>query len=111
MKIDIERLIMAEEEEMEREHTYYYTYKNCLRLYPEYKDRCKAKDRVYNALVQSQYEIVGMMELIGSSNWKELYRATRAVKKWRAKTNYEKLITSKMQEQLGKYIFGDEYAA
>lgn len=110
MKINIERLMDALEDSMVSEQQYTYLGKNRYKLYPDYSKRKQALDVAYHSFNESNcriIEIVGVLNL--ENKWKDLYIATRAVRKWREMTHYERLIPESMKDQIGKYLFGDEY--
>lgn len=110
MKINIERLMDALEESMVNEQQYTYLGKNRYKLYPDYDKRKQALDVAYHSLNESNYTIIGIVGVLNLENrWKDLYMITRAVRKWREITRYEQLIPESMRDQIGKYLFGDEY--
>ena len=110
MKIDIERIIDAEEEEMVSEQQYWYLGKNKYKLYPDYDKRKQALNSSYHSLNEARYTIMGIMEVLQiDDRWQELYIVTRAVRKWKQMTHYERLLPESMKDQIGKYLFGDEY--
>ena len=110
MKIDIERLIDAEEAEMVSEQQYWYLGKNKYKLYPDHHKRKQALDSSYHSLNEARYTIMGIMEVLQiDDRWQELYIVTRAIRKWKEMTRYERLLPESMKDQIGKYLFGDEY--
>lgn len=109
MRIDIERLIDAEIEEMDAENSYYHFGKRKFDWYPDYDKRKEVFAMRYHDLTHARWQITAIMEVLRANReWKNLYIMSRAVKKWRERNEY-KLIPQGMQDQIGKFIFGEEY--
>ena len=108
MKIDVERLIDLVCEENTGYTDYVLTTKRYKKSYdPKLKDKVSwLSDRNFTnqCATRAACEILGM----NKGNIDRLYSATRAVERWRKKTNYEKLISSDMADKLIEYIFGDD---
>ena len=110
MTIDIERLIDAALEEMGNEKEFRYLMVNKYKLYPDYEDRKRKCSYISKTLTESRYVIYGIVDVLQlNKKYDELYIAARAVQKWREMTHYERLIPQSMKDQIGKYLFGDEY--
>ena len=115
MKIDIERLIDAELEEMDSQYAYYYFGKNQYKNFPDYDKRKEVGRSVYNDNNHARWQIMAIMEVLNiyycsDNGWKNLYISARAVRKWRERNEY-RLIPSDMKDQIGRFIFGKEYDA
>ncbi len=111
MRIDIERLIDAEIEEMDAENSYFHFGKKKYDWFPEYEKRHERFTTLYHDSNHARWQIVTIMEILQCREWKNLYIAARAVKKWRERTEYSRVMPQSMQDQIGKFIFGKEYNA
>lgn len=109
MKINIERLIDAELEEMDSYNEYAYFSIHRFEKYPDNKKRNEKMMVLYRANMEAQWQIRAIMEVLNSTEWKKLYIAARAIKKWRERTNYDYLMSEEMCEAIGKFIFGKEF--
>lgn len=108
IKINIERLIDA----VESEHNAYSDYREASRnLYngefDELPKRRKHLEYCNNYHNREQSAVSAITEVLdfNKEQLERLYIAARAVKRWRVRTNYEKLIPDSMAEQIKKFIF------
>ena len=110
MKIDIERLIDAELEEMDAYEAYTTSCKRKIDWGKVTTDELRKwreeKDFRYHDQVRTQWQMIAIMEVLDCKHWKELYSAARAVRKWREKTNYERFLNEETQVKLKEFIFG-----
>lgn len=109
LKIDIERLIDA----IEEENIDYFNYCTSNRtLYVGPVDELqKRKDHVqycYNCHDKSRAAVMTIFEVFGfdAEQRKRAYIAARAVNRWRIRTNWGNLIPQETKERIARFIFG-----
>lgn len=108
MNIDIERLIDCVEEENEYYTDYVVSGKNIHKgdyeKLKERKEHLKYAEKWHYAAQNATCAVMDVLEM-DKEQRKRLYIAARAVKCWRIRTNYERLIPDVMKEQIKNYIF------
>lgn len=109
MKIDIERLIDAIEEE-NTEYSNYCTSSKALYNGP-FDELQKRKDHIKycnNCHDRAQTAVYTIFEVFGfdEEQRKRARIAARAVHRWRIRTNWERLIPQETKERIARFIFG-----
>ena len=109
MKIDIERLIDAELEEMDAINAYYHFGKKKYDWYRnDYEAMREKGEELYHDEVHTRWQMYTLMDVLRCKEWKKVYIIARAVRKWRERNEY-RCLSSKTQDKIGKFIFGKEY--
>lgn len=109
MKIDIERLIDA----IEEENTDYFNYMTSSKAlyngpFDELQKRKEHVSYCYNCHYRSQTAARTLFEVFGfdAEQQKRAYIAARAVHRWRIRTNWEHRIPQETKERIARFIFG-----
>lgn len=105
--INIERLI----DTVVNEHEAYSGYREagrnlCKGPYEECAKRRERLEYCHNYYDREQSAVWAVTEVLDfdKEQLKRLYIAARAVRRWRVRTNYERLIPDSMAEQIEKFI-------